>query len=209
MSTFITNGNEREVMVGGAYDVTYGTKNPGTDTLVIMDDSIVRGTTLRTSILRILDRLKPKKIILVSSSPQIRYPDCYGIDMSRLGDSAAFQAAVHILKDKGQESLLDELYLKAKAEIIKPAEEQRNIIQDLYAGMSDAEISLKVGEMVRPADLNAELEIVYQSVENLHLASPRHEGDWYFTGNFPTPGGTKVANRSFLYFMEGRKERAY
>jgi amidophosphoribosyltransferase len=129
--------------------------------------------------------------------------------MSRLGDFAAFQAAVHILKDKGQESLLDELYLKAKAEIIKPAEEQRNIIQDLYAGMSDAEISLKVGEMVRPADLNAELEIVYQSVENLHKASPKHEGDWYFTGNYPTPGGTKVANRSFLYFMEGRKERAY
>jgi amidophosphoribosyltransferase len=129
--------------------------------------------------------------------------------MSRLGDFAAFQAAVHILKDKGRESFLDELYLKAKAEIAKPAEEQRNIIQDLYAGMSDAEISLKVAEMVRPADLNAELEIVYQSVENLHKASPKHEGDWYFTGNYPTPGGTKVANRSFLYFMEGRSERAY
>jgi amidophosphoribosyltransferase len=174
-----------------------------------MDDSIVRGTTLRTSILRILDRLKPKKIILVSSSPQIRYPDCYGIDMSRLGDFAAFQAAVHILKDSGRENLLDELYLKAKAEMEKPAEEQRNIIQDLYAGMSDAEISLKVAELVRPADLNADLEIVYQSVENLHKATPRHEGDWYFTGNYPTPGGTKVANRSLMYYIEGRKERAY
>lgn len=209
MRTFITNDNDREVMVGGAYDVTYGTINPGTDTLVIMDDSIVRGTTLRTSLLRILDRLKPKKIILVSSSPQIRYPDCYGIDMSRLGDFAAFQAAVHILKDQGRESLLDELYLKTTAEMEKPAEEQRNIIQDLYAGMSDAEISLKVAEMVRPSDLNAELEIVYQSVANLHDATPKHEGDWYFTGNYPTPGGTKVANRSFQYYMEGRKERAY
>jgi amidophosphoribosyltransferase len=209
MRTFITNDNDREIMVGGAYDITYGTVNAGTDTMVIIDDSIVRGTTLRTSILRILDRLKPKKIILVSSSPQIRYPDCYGIDMSRLGDFAAFQAAVHILKESGRENLLQELYLKAKLEIEKPVEQQRNIMQELYAGMTDQQISNKVAEMVRPADLNAEMEIIYQSVDYLHRASPLHEGDWYFTGNYPTPGGTKVANRAFIYYMEGRKERAY
>lgn len=209
MRTFITNDNDREVMVGGAYDITYGTVRPGQDSLVIIDDSIVRGTTLRTSILRILDRLRPKKILLLSSAPQIRYPDCYGIDMSRLGDFAAFQAAVAILKEQGREGLLKELYEKAKVEMSKPAAEQVNVIQELYAGISDEQISRKVAEMVRPKDLQADLEIIYQTVEGLHCASPAHEGDWYFTGNYPTPGGTKVANRAFMYYMEGRKDRAY
>lgn len=209
MRTFITNDNDREVMVGGAYDITYGTVRPGHDSLVIIDDSIVRGTTLRTSILRILDRLRPKKILLLSSAPQIRYPDCYGIDMSRLGDFAAFQAAVAILKEQGREGLLKELYEKAKVEMSKPAVEQVNVIQELYAGISDEQISRKVAEMVRPKDLQADLEIIYQTVEGLHQASPAHEGDWYFTGNYPTPGGTKVANRAFMYYMEGRKDRAY
>jgi amidophosphoribosyltransferase len=209
MRTFITNDSEREGMVGSVYDVTYGTIQPGKDTLVVIDDSIVRGTTLRTSILRILDRLEPKKILLVSSSPQIRYPDCYGIDMSRLGDFAAFQAAVSILKEQGREAFLHELYEMAKAEMLKPAEEEKNVIQLLYEGMTDEMISAKVAELVKPKDLKAELEIVYQSVEDLHKACPGYDGDWYFTGNFPTPGGTRVANRSYVYYIEGRKERAY
>jgi amidophosphoribosyltransferase len=209
MRTFITNDNDREGVVGGAYDVTYGTIRPGLDSLVIIDDSIVRGTTLRTSILRILDRLNPRKILLLSSAPQIRYPDCYGIDMSRMGDFAAFQAAVEILKEQGKANLLDELCELAKIELNKPAEEQVNVVQKLYESMTDEQISKKVAEMVKPADLKADLEIIYQTVEDLHRACPGHEGDWYFTGNYPTPGGTKVANRSFVYYMEGRRDRAY
>lgn len=209
MRTFITNDNDREDLVGHVYDVTYGTIKPGEDTLVVIDDSIVRGTTLRTSILRILDRLHPKKIILLSSAPQIRYPDCYGIDMSRMGDFAAFQAAVAILKKQGRESLLHDLYEKAKVEILKPSHEQKNILQEVYESIPYEEVSKQVAELVKPIDLKAELEIVYQTVEGLHQACPDHPGDWYFTGNYPTPGGTKVANRSFIYYMEGRKERAY
>ncbi|MCC7296951.1 MAG: amidophosphoribosyltransferase [Bacteroidia bacterium] len=209
MRTFITNDNDREDLVGHVYDVTYGTVRPGEDTLVVIDDSIVRGTTLRTSILRILDRLQPKKIILLSSAPQIRYPDCYGIDMSRMGDFAAFQAAVSIIKKEGRENLLNELYEKAKIEIQKPAEEQQNIIQQVYNGISYEAISAQIAELVKPTDIHAELEIIYQTVEGLHSACPNYPGDWYFTGNYPTPGGTKVANRSFIYYMEGRKERAY
>jgi amidophosphoribosyltransferase len=209
MRTFITNDNDREDMVGHVYDVTYGTVRPGIDSLVVIDDSIVRGTTLRTSILRILDRLQPKKIILVSSAPQIRYPDCYGIDMSRMGDFAAYQAAVSILKKQGSEQLLQDLYTKALEEIKKPAELQQNILQEVYASIPYEEVSAQVAEMVKPKDLKASLEIVYQTVDGLHAACPDSRGDWYFTGNYPTPGGTKVANRSFIYYMEGRKERAY
>lgn len=209
MRTFITNDNEREDMVGNVYDITYGTLRPGLDTLVVVDDSIVRGTTLKTSILRILDRLHPKKIILVSSAPQIRYPDCYGIDMSRMGDFAAFRAIVEILKSQGREKLLHDLYEEAKLEIQKPATEQINIIQKLYEGVDYQAVSDKVAEMVTPANMNAEVQIIYQTVENLHKACEGYRGDWYFTGNFPTPGGTKVANRAFIYYMEGRKERAY
>jgi amidophosphoribosyltransferase len=164
---------------------------------------------LRTSILRILDRLQPKKIILVSSSPQIRYPDCYGIDMSRMGDFAAFQAAVSILKEEGRERFMRELYDLTKAEMEKPSHEQKNMIQKLYDGIPYEAISKKVAEMVTPKGMKSELEIIYQTVENLHAACPDYRGDWYFTGNFPTPGGAKVANRAFLNYMEGRKERAY
>lgn len=207
--TFITNDSDRDDLVGHAYDVTYGVVKEGKDTLVVIDDSIVRGTTLRTSILRILDRLKPKKIVLVSSAPQIRYPDCYGIDMSRLGDFVAFQAAISILKDQGKADKIQELYLLAVHELTKPIEEQVNIVQRLYEGMTDKMISAKVAELVRPADLHADLEIIYQTVDNLRIASPDHTGDWYFTGNYPTPGGVRVANKSFVNYVEGKKERAY
>ncbi|MDA0686439.1 MAG: amidophosphoribosyltransferase [Bacteroidetes bacterium] len=209
MRTFITNDTDREGLVGHVYDVTYGIVQPDQDTLVIMDDSVVRGTTLRTSILRILDRLRPKRIILVSSAPQIRYPDCYGIDMSRLGDFAAFQAAIALLKDRGMESLLQDLYAKAKEELAKPASEQINVVKELYAPFSADEITDKIAEMVQPKDLNARFDMVFQSIENLHQACPNDKGDWYFTGDYPTPGGTQVANRSFLYYMEGSRKRAY
>lgn len=209
MRTFITNDTDREDLVGHVYDITYGVVKSWKDTLVIMDDSVVRGTTLKTSILRILDRLEPKRIILVSSAPQIRYPDCYGIDMSKMGDFAAFRAAVELLKDKGMESLIQDLYVEAVEELKKPATEQRCVVQKLYEPLTDAEISQKIADMVKPAGLRAEFNILFQSVEQLHQACPNDLGDWYFTGNYPTPGGTEVANRAFVYYMEGRKERAY
>ena len=209
MRTFITNDNDREDLVGHVYDITYGVVKSWEDTLVIMDDSVVRGTTLKTSILKILDRLEPKRIILVSSAPQIRYPDCYGIDMSKLGDFAAFRAAVALIKDRGMESLMQEIYQQAKLELEKPAEEQENVVKRLYAPFADQEISDKIAEMVRPNGMRAQFDILFQSVDNLHVACPNDSGDWYFTGNFPTPGGTQVANRAFVYYMEGRKERAY
>lgn len=209
MRTFITNDSDRDDLVGHVYDITYGVVKSWNDTLVIMDDSVVRGTTLKKSILRILDRLEPKRIILVSSAPQIRYPDCYGIDMSRMGDFAAFAAAVELLKDKGMEQLLEDTYLAAKAELMKPNSQQRCVVQDVYASLSDAEVSKKIAEMLRPADLRAEFDILFQSVDNLHVACPGDLGDWYFTGNYPTPGGNQVANRSYVYYMEGRKDRAY
>ncbi|MFN5889748.1 MAG: amidophosphoribosyltransferase [Bacteroidota bacterium] len=207
--TFITNDNDREDLVGHVYDITYGVVKSWEDTLVIMDDSVVRGTTLKTSILKILDRLEPKRIILVSSAPQIRYPDCYGIDMSKLGDFAAFRAAVALIKERGMESLMQELYQQATYELEKPAEEQVNVVKQLYAPFADQEISDKIAEMVRPNGMRAQFDILFQSVDNLHVACPNDSGDWYFTGNFPTPGGTQVANRAFVYYMEGRKERAY
>lgn len=209
MRTFITNDNDREDLVGHVYDITYGVVKSWEDTLVIMDDSVVRGTTLKTSILKILDRLEPKRIILVSSAPQIRYPDCYGIDMSKLGDFAAFRAAVALIKDRGMDSLMQEIYQQAKLELEKPAEEQENVVKRLYAPFADQEISDKIAEMVRPNGMRAQFDILFQSVDNLHVACPNDSGDWYFTGNFPTPGGTQVANRAFVYYMEGRKERAY
>ena len=209
MRTFITNDTDREDLVGHVYDITYGVVKSWKDTLVIMDDSVVRGTTLKTSILRILDRLEPKRIILVSSAPQIRYPDCYGIDMSKMGDFAAFRAAVELLKDKGLESLMQDLYVEAVEELKKPATEQKCVVQKLYEPLTDAEISQKIADMVKPAGLRAEFNILFQSVDQLHQACPNDLGDWYFTGNYPTPGGTEVANRAFVYYMEGRKERAY
>lgn len=209
MRTFITNDNEREDLVGHVYDITYGVVKSWEDTLVIMDDSVVRGTTLRTSILKILDRLEPKRIILVSSAPQIRYPDCYGIDMSKLGDFAAFRAAVELLNERGMESVMQATYEKAKQELEKHASEQMNVVKDIYAPFTDEEIASKIAEMVRPKGMRAQFDILFQSVDNLHVACPSDLGDWYFTGDFPTPGGTQVANRAFVYYMEGRKERAY
>ena len=209
MRTFITNDSDRDDLVGHVYDITYGVVKSWNDTLVIMDDSVVRGTTLKRSILRILDRLEPKRIILVSSAPQIRYQDCYGIDMSKMGDFSAFAAAVELLKDKGMASLLDKTYEAAKVELSKSASEQRCVVQDIYAPLADAEVSKKIAEMLKPKDLRAEFDILFQSVENLHKACPGDRGDWYFTGNYPTPGGNQVANRAFVNYIEGRKERAY
>jgi amidophosphoribosyltransferase len=209
MRTFITNDTDREDLVGHVYDITYGVVKSWKDTLVIMDDSVVRGTTLKTSILRILDRLEPKRIILVSSAPQIRYPDCYGIDMSKMGDFAAFRAAVELLKDKGIESTMQELYKEAVEELKKPADQQICVVQKLYEPLTAGEISQKIADMVKPKGLRAEFNILFQSVDKLHEACPNDLGDWYFTGNYPTPGGTEVANRAFVYYMEGRKERAY
>jgi amidophosphoribosyltransferase len=209
MRTFITNDKERNDLVGHVYDVTYGIVQPGEDTLVIMDDSIVRGTTLRTSILRILDRLGPKKIIMVSSAPQIRYPDCYGIDMSRLGDFVAFQAAIAVHDERGNTNFIQTLAARARLELEKPVEEQRNVVKDLYEGISEDDLTRKIAQIVAPAGIGAEVDIVYQTVEHLHQACPASRGDWYFTGDYPTPGGNRVANRSLVMFAEGNNERAY
>jgi amidophosphoribosyltransferase len=191
------------------YDVTYGLVRNDEDTLVVIDDSIVRGTTLRTSILRILDRLHPKRIVIVSSAPQIRYPDCYGIDMSRLKDFVAFQAMLALLKDNHQEHMLQEVYAKCKAQEQLPKEEMVNHLKELYDLFTDDQISNKIAEILRPEDLSAEVTVIYQTIENLHLACPDHKGDWYFSGNYPTPGGNKVVNKSFINFMEGVSARAY
>lgn len=207
--TFITNDESRDSLVNLVYDVTYGTVNKGEDSLVVLDDSIVRGTTLKKSILRILDRLGPKKIVVVSSAPQIRYPDCYGIDMAVLNKFIAFEAAIALLKEKGKENLLDELYENALAEYEKPKEEQVNVVKEIYAQFTSEEISAKIAQLIKPSDLKAELEIIYQSIEGLHDACPEHTGDWYFTGNYPTPGGTRVSNKAFINFMQGKNVRAY
>lgn len=209
MRTFITNDNDREDMVGHVYDISYGIIKPGIDNIVITDDSIVRGTTLRTSILRIVNRLNPKSITLISSSPQIRYPDCYGIDMSKLGDFAAFQAAISLLKEAGNSSLLDEIYRKTIAELKNPAEQQVNCVKDVYSSLGTKAISEKIASMVKPKDLTVPFTIIYQNIANLHKACPDHKGDWYFTGNYPTSGGNRVANKAFKNYMEGKKERAY
>jgi amidophosphoribosyltransferase len=209
MRTFITDDSSRDEMVSHVYDITYGSVRAHEDTLVVIDDSIVRGTTLQKSILRILDRLHPKKIVIVSSAPQIRYPDCYGIDMSRMNDFIAFRALIALLKDHNKEHLLNEVYEKCKAEITKASGEPVNHVKELYAQFSVEEISAKISEIVRPKNIKAEVEVIYQSVENLHLACPKNLGDWYFTGDYPTAGGTKVANKAFINYMEGRDERAY
>ena len=209
LRTFITEDIARDDLVGHVYDVTYGVVRRGRDNLVVIDDSIVRGTTLKKSIIRILDRLDPKKIVIVSSSPQIRYPDCYGIDMAKLGELIAFKAATELLKDTGRESLISEIYQEAKAELQKPVEEIRNLVREIYKPFCTEEISKKISEMLSSEEINADVEIVFQSIEGLHEACPGHTGDWYFTGNYPTPGGNKVANQSFINFVEGRNARAY
>lgn len=209
LRTFITADAQRDDMVAHVYDTTYGVVRRGVDNLVVLDDSIVRGTTLRQSILKMLDRLGPKKIVVVSSAPQIRYPDCYGIDMAKMGDFIAFQAAVELLRDNFRENLLEEVYEKAKSMNARPKTEASNVVKEIYASFTSEQISAKIAQLLTPPDLQAEVEIIYQSIEGLHNACPGHRGDWYFTGNYPTAGGNKVVNRSFMYFMEGKNVRAY
>ncbi|MDR1006470.1 MAG: class II glutamine amidotransferase [Bacteroidales bacterium] len=209
MRTFITQDEDRDDMVAHVYDVTYGQIKEYKDNLVVIDDSIVRGTTLKQSIIRILDRLGPKKIIIASSAPQIRYPDCYGIDMSKLGDFVAFNAAITLLKDNGMSKIIDDVYAKCKAQAALPKEEMVNYVREIYAPFSQEEISAKITELLMPKGINAEIQIVYQTIENLHRACPDNTGDWYFTGKYPTPGGNKVVNTAFINYYEGKKDRAY
>jgi amidophosphoribosyltransferase len=209
MRTFITEDASRAEMVQHVYDITYGTVRPGIDSLVVIDDSIVRGTTLRESIIKMLDRLGPKKIVIVSSAPQIRYPDCYGIDMSRMGDFIAFQAAVALLKDTGQESIIKQVYYNCKQASDSGSLDKQNFVQGIYEPFSAEQISKKIGELLNPGDVGAEVEIIYQSLEGLHEACPAHKGDWYFTGNYPTPGGARVANRAFMNWVEQKEGRGY
>lgn len=209
LRTFITNDINRNDKAAHVYDTTYGVIRKGVDTLVTLDDSIVRGTTLKQSIFRILDRLGPKKIIIVSSAPQIRYPDCYGIDMAKIGDLVAFQAAIALLKESFKDNLLEEIYEKAKAMDELPREKSVNLVKQIYDLFTPDQITRKITELLHPAEIKAEVEIIYQSVEGLHEAIPAHKGDWYFTGDYPTPGGNKVVNRSFINFMEGKNVRAY
>lgn len=209
LRTFIADDDSRGTMVTHGYDVTYGLVRNEEDTLVLLDDSIVRGTTLKNSIIRIVARLRPKKIVVVSSAPQIRYPDCYGIDMSKMKDFVAFRALVELLKETKRAHLLEETYQRCKAQATLPKEEMKNEVQALYALFTDEEISDKIAEIVTPEGITAEVKVIYQSLEGLHNACPNHLGDWYFSGNYPTPGGNKVVNRAFINYMEGRDERAY
>lgn len=209
LRTFITNDNQRDDMVQHVYDITYGIIRPGIDTMVLIDDSIVRGTTLKQSIFRILDRLSPKKIVIVSSAPQIRYPDCYGIDMARLKDFVAFQAAIELLIERGMWQLTQDIYAEAKAQMLLPIEQTVNVVKKIYEPFTDKEISDKITQLLTPTNIKAETAIIYQSVNNLHKACPNHQGDWYFTGNYPTPGGNRVVNKAFINYIEGNNERAY
>lgn len=203
LRTFIAEGDTRDDLAAHVYDITYGTVAPGVDNLVVIDDSIVRGTTLRQSIIKILDRLHPKKIIIVSSSPQVRFPDCYGIDMSRMGEFIAFKAAMELLKERGMQSVIDEVYRKSKAQQNLPKEEVVNYVKEIYAPFTQEEVSQKIAQMLTSDDITAQVEIIYQTLEGLHQAIPSHPGDWYFSGNYPTPGGNRLVNNAFVNFMEG------
>ncbi len=209
LRTFITQDSGRDDLVEHVYDITYGSIRRHEDRLVVIDDSIVRGTTLQKSILRILDRLEPKQIVVVSSSPQIRYPDCYGIDMAKLGDFIAFRATIALLKETGKSALIDEVYQKCKTELKVPKEEAVNHVKELYAPFTAEQISDKIAEILRADKIKADVKLVYQSIENLHKACPNDRGDWYFTGDYPTPGGNKVVNQSFVNYYEGKRGRAY
>lgn len=202
LRTFIAECNSRKDLATHVYDVTYGSLNANEDNLVIIDDSIVRGTTLRQSILSILDRLQPKKIIVVSSSPQVRYPDYYGIDMTKMDEFIAFVAAVELLKDTNQLGILEEAYKKSKAQLNLPRQQMKNYVKDIYAPFTDQNVSQKIAELVKPEHFNAELQIVYLPIEGLHKACPNHKGDWYFSGNYPTPGGVKLVNDAFINYVE-------
>jgi amidophosphoribosyltransferase len=209
LRTFITEDASRDELVSHVYDVTYGLIRNNVDTIVVIDDSIVRGTTLKQSIISILDRLAPKKIIIVSSAPQIRYPDCYGIDMSKLKDFIAFQAMIALVKESGREHLIHEVYLKCKQSMELPIDQVKNEVKALYDLFTDDEISAKISELLKPNHIFANVQIIYQSISNLHKACPNHTGDWYFSGNFPTPGGNRVVNKAFINFIEGKDARAY
>src|SRR5690554_375014 len=208
LRTFITDDSNRDDMVAHVYDVTYGVVKP-TDTLIVIDDSIVRGTTLKQSIVKMLDRLNPKKIIVVSSAPQIRYPDCYGIDMAKMETLIAFNATLELLKERNMYHIIDEIYGKCKAEENLPDAEVTNYVKEMYAPFSAEEISDKISEMLHPDSVKAELKIMFQTIENLHISCPENLGDWYFTGDYPTPGGNRVVNREFMNFYEGKDDRAY
>ena len=209
LRTFITQDDSRDEMVAHVYDITYGSIKRKSDSIVVIDDSIVRGTTLKHSVIRILDRLEPKKIIVVSSAPQIRYPDCYGIDMAKLGDFIAFQAAVALLKERGKISLLDVVYKKCKQQEEMDKNEIKNFVKEIYAPFSYTEVSEKIAQLLTHKDISCDVQIVYQTVDDLHAACPNHKGDWYFTGDYPTPGGNKVVNKAFINYIEGKNERAY
>ncbi|TDP60211.1 amidophosphoribosyltransferase [Flavobacterium dankookense] len=208
LRTFITEDSSRDDLVAHVYDVTYGVIKP-TDNLVIIDDSIVRGTTLKKSILKMMDRLNPKRIVVVSSAPQIRYPDCYGIDMSTLDGFVAFQAAITLLKEKKMTNVIDEVYKKCKAQEKTKDSEVINYVKEIYAPFTDEEISTKIATLLHPEEIKAEVKIIYQTVDNLHIACPKNLGDWYFTGDYPTPGGNRVVNRAFINFYEGKNARTY
>ena len=207
LRTFITEGNQRNDLAAHVYDITYGSLVPYEDNLVIIDDSIVRGTTLKESIIRILDRLHPKKIILVSSSPQVRYPDYYGIDMAQMDEFIAFRAAIELIIERGEWALIDDVYRRCVGQKDLPKEQMKNYVKDIYAPFSDEEISHKMVEMLRPEGITAPIEIVYQSLEGLHQACPNHAGDWYFSGDYPTPGGVRLLNRAFMHYYENVYKR--
>ena len=209
LRTFITQDVSRDDLVAHVYDITYGSVRPLKDNLIIIDDSIVRGTTLKQSILRILDRLEPKKIVVVSSAPQIRYPDCYGIDMAKMGDFIAFEAAIQLLVETKREHIIQNVYKQCLKQVDLPKEQVQNYVKEIYAPFSDEDISIKIAQLLTPNSIKSKVEIIFQSVENLHIACPDNLGDWYFTGDYPTPGGNKVVNKAFINWMEKRNERAY
>lgn len=206
LRTFIAQGDRRNDLAAHVYDITYGSIVPGEDNLVIIDDSIVRGTTLKQSIIRILDRLRPRRIVVVSSSPQVRYPDCYGIDMSRLGEFAAFRAAMALLEQRGMHHVVEQVYRQCLEEVKKPVAEQRNCVKAIYAPFTDQEISDKIADMLTPDDTRAEVRIVYQTIQDMHRAIPAHTGDWYFSGDYPTPGGNRLVNLAYINFYESHKD---
>jgi amidophosphoribosyltransferase len=209
LRTFITEDQSRDDLVTHVYDITYGSVRPGVDNLVVLDDSIVRGTTLKKSIIRILDRLEPKQIIVASSAPQIRYPDCYGIDMAKMGDFIAFNAAIALLKERNMEDVINRVYAKSKAQENFPKEEIVNYVKEIYDPFTPQEISDKISELLTPKGIKSKVKILYQLTDDLHQCCPDHTGDWYFTGDYPTPGGNRVVNKSFINYIEGKNERAY
>ena len=209
LRTFITDDANRNEMVQHVYDITYGTVRKDEDTLVVIDDSIVRGTTLKESIIKMLARLSPKKIIVVSSAPQIRYPDCYGIDMSKMGDFIAFRAVIALLHETGKSNVIEDVLQKIKALEAKGELHTENVVRQLYKPFTPEEISDKIAQLITPENFNIPVEVIYQTIEDLHLCCPTNTGDWYFTGNYPTPGGNKVCNKAFVNYMEGKNVRGY